>query len=111
MYSYVPRDYQSFGTYGYAKAFDDSFALVARPGQPIGRLLFQQYRAKVMDAGLGGWTIKIPPSGVRKLVKEARENGLVNPSERISAAAANESRPGSRVSRRIKAGLIRPRRS
>ncbi len=64
----------------YAKAFDDLLALVARTGQPISRQLFQQYRAEMVDAGLGGSTINVRLSGVRKLVTEARENGLVDPS-------------------------------
>lgn len=64
----------------YAKAFDDFFALAARTGQPISRLLFQQYRAEMVDAGLGGSTINVRLSAVRKLVNEARENGLVDPS-------------------------------
>ena len=65
----------------YAKAFDDLLALVARTGQPISRQLFQQYRAEMVDAGLGGSTINVRLSGVRKLVNEARENGLVDPSD------------------------------
>lgn len=64
----------------YAKAFDDLLALAIRTGQPITRQLFQQYRAEMVDAGLGGSTINVRLSGVRKLVKEARENGLLDPS-------------------------------
>lgn len=63
----------------YGKAFDDFLALAVRTGQPIGRQLFQQYRAEMVDAGLGGSTINVRLSGVRKLVNEARENGLVDP--------------------------------
>jgi integrase len=65
----------------YAKAFDDLLALIARTGQPISRLLFQQYRAEMVDAGLGSSTINVRLSGVRKLINEARENGLVDPSD------------------------------
>ena len=64
----------------YAKAFDDFLALALRTGRPISRQLFQQYRAEMVDAGLGGSTINVRLSGVRKLVKEARENGLIDPS-------------------------------
>ncbi len=64
----------------YAKAFDDLLALAVRTGQPITRQLFQQYRAEMVDAGLGGSTINVRLSGVRKLVNEARENGLIDPS-------------------------------
>ena len=64
----------------YAKAFDDFLALALRTGQPISRQLFQQYRAEMVDAGLGGSTINVRLSGVRKLVNEACENGLIDPS-------------------------------
>jgi len=64
----------------YEKAFDDLLALVMRTGQPVTRQLFQQYRAQMVDAGLGSSTINVRLSGVRKLVNEARENGLVDPS-------------------------------
>jgi integrase len=64
----------------YEKAFDDLLALTIRTGQPISRQLFQQYRAEMVDAGLGGSTINVRLSGVRKLVKEARENDLIDPS-------------------------------
>ena len=49
----------------YAKAFDDLIALSARTGRPISRPLFQQYRAEMVDAGLGGSTINVRLSGVR----------------------------------------------
>ena len=65
----------------YAKAFDDLLALGARTGKPISRLLFLEYRAEMVDAGLGSSTINVRLSGVRKLVNEARENGLVDPSD------------------------------
>ncbi len=65
----------------YGKAFDDFLALAARTGQSISRQLFQQYRAQMVDAGLGSSTINVRLSGVRKLVNEARENGLVDPSD------------------------------
>jgi site-specific recombinase XerC len=64
----------------YAKAFDDFLALAMRTGQPVCRQLFQQYRAEMVDAGLGSSTINVRLSAVRKLVREARENGLVDPS-------------------------------
>ncbi len=62
----------------YAKAFDDFLALAVRTGQPVSRQLLQQYRAEMVDAGLGGSTINVRLSGVRKLVKEAGESGLVD---------------------------------
>jgi len=65
----------------YAKAFNDLLALTVRTGRPFGRQLFQQYRAEMVDAGLGSSTINVRLSGVRKLVNEARENGLIDPSD------------------------------
>ncbi len=65
----------------YGKAFDDFLGLAARTGQSISRQLFQQYRAEMVDAGLGSSTINVRLSGVRKLVNESRENGLVDPSD------------------------------
>ncbi len=65
----------------YAKAFDDLLALSMRTGQPVSRQLFQQYRAEMVDAGLGSSTINVRLSGVRKLINESRENGLVDPSD------------------------------
>ena len=55
----------------YAKAFDDFLALAVRTGQPVSRQLLQQYRAEMVDAGLGGSTINVRLSGVRKLVKDS----------------------------------------
>jgi len=65
----------------YAKAFDDLLSLVMRTGQPVSRQLFQQYRADMVDAGLGGSTINVRLSGARKLINEACENGLIDPSD------------------------------
>jgi len=64
----------------YAKAFDDLLTLAARTAQPISRQLFHHYRAEMVDAGLSSSTINVRLSGVRKLVNEARENGLIDPS-------------------------------
>jgi len=65
----------------YAKAFDDFLALTTRTGQPISRQLFQQYRAEMVDSGLGSSSINVRLSGVRKLVNEAHENGMVDSSD------------------------------
>jgi hypothetical protein len=57
----------------YAKALDDLFALSA--GRPLTRELFMEYRAS-MEA-LAPSTINVRLSAVRKLVAEARQNGLI----------------------------------
>ncbi|HEY4050382.1 MAG TPA: hypothetical protein VGM27_26260, partial [Acidobacteriaceae bacterium] len=57
----------------YAKALDDLFALSA--GRPLTRALFMEYRAS-MEA-LAPSTVNVRLSAVRKLVSEARRNGLI----------------------------------
>ena len=57
----------------YAKALDDLFALAA--GRPLTRALFMEYRAS-MEA-LAPSTVNVRLSAVRKLVAEARQNGLI----------------------------------
>jgi integrase len=57
----------------YAKALDDLFALSA--GRPLTRALFMEYRAS-MEA-LAPSTVNVRLSAVRKLVAEARRNGLI----------------------------------
>ena len=57
----------------YAKALDDLFALSA--GRPLTRALFMEYRAS-MEA-LSPSTVNVRLSAVRKLVAEARRNGLI----------------------------------
>lgn len=57
----------------YAKALDDLFALAA--GRPLTRSLFMEYRAS-MEV-LSPSTVNVRLSAVRKLVAEARKNGLI----------------------------------
>src|SRR3984957_10725592 len=57
----------------YDKALDDLFALSA--GRPLTRSLFMEYRAS-MEA-LAPSTVNVRLSAVRKLVAEARKNGLI----------------------------------
>jgi hypothetical protein len=57
----------------YAKALDDLFALSA--GRPLSRALFMEYRAS-MEA-LAPSTVNVRLSALRKLVAEARQNGLI----------------------------------
>jgi integrase len=57
----------------YAKALDDLFTLSA--GRPLTRALFMEYRAS-MEA-LAPSTVNVRLSAVRKLVAEARRNGLI----------------------------------
>jgi len=61
----------------YAKAIDDLFAFSA--GRPLSRALLMEYRA-TMDA-LSPSTVNVRLSAVRKLVLEARKNGLIGVEE------------------------------
>jgi integrase len=57
----------------YAKALDDLFAFSA--GRPLSRALLMEYRA-TMDA-LSPSTVNVRLSAVRKMVSEARKNGML----------------------------------
>lgn len=73
----------------YLKAVDNFFALIESVGRPISRALLMQYRAAMIDAGLSASTINLRLSAIRKLVREAPDNGLIDPieAERISGVA------------------------
>src|SRR5580658_7102024 len=57
----------------YAKALDDLFAFCAR--RPLSRALLMEYRASMEN--LSPSTINVRMSAIRKLVGEARQNGLI----------------------------------
>ena len=61
----------------YAKALDDLFAFPA--GRPLSRALLMEYRA-TMDA-LSSSTVNVRLSAVRKMVFEARKNGMIGAEE------------------------------
>jgi len=61
----------------YAKALDDLFAFSA--GRPLTRALVMEYRAS-MEA-LAASTINVRLSAIRKLVDEARKNGMLSAEE------------------------------
>jgi site-specific recombinase XerC len=61
----------------YARALDDLFALAA--SRPLTRALLMEYRAS-MD-GLSASTINVRLSAVRKMVAEARRNGMIGAEE------------------------------
>lgn len=67
----------------YIKALDDLIVLIARGGQPISRALVMACRAEMTDAGLSPSTINVRLSGIRKLVREARDNGLLDPASAV----------------------------
>jgi integrase len=61
----------------YAKALDDLFAFSA--GRPLSRALLMEYRA-AMDA-LSPSTVNVRLSAIRKMVFEARKNGMIGAEE------------------------------
>jgi integrase len=65
----------------YTKAFDDIFTLAS--GRAISRALIYEYRASMIDVGLSPSTINQRLCAIRKLVNEARENGLLDPAEAV----------------------------
>ena len=65
----------------YLTAFDDLIKCAA--GRPISRLILMEYRASMVAEGLSAATINQRLCGIRKLVNEARENGLIDPAEAV----------------------------
>ena len=61
----------------YAKALDDLFAFAA--GRPLTRALVMEYRASI--EALAASTINVRLSAIRKLVDEARKNGMLSAEE------------------------------
>ena len=65
----------------YLTAFDDLFELAA--GRPISRMILMGYRASMIAEGLSAATMNQRLCAIRKLVNEARENGLIDPAEAV----------------------------
>ena len=65
----------------YLAAFDDLFTLAA--GRPISRMILMEYRSSMIAAALSAATINQRLCAIRKLVNEARENGLIDPAEAV----------------------------
>jgi hypothetical protein len=61
----------------YAKALDDLFAFSA--GRPLSRALLMEYRATM--GALSPSTVNVRLSAVRKMVFEARKNGMIGAEE------------------------------
>ena len=62
----------------YAKPLDEVFALCANRSQGICRALLMEYRASMIEKGLSPSTINVRLAAVRKLVGEARRNGILD---------------------------------
>jgi integrase len=61
----------------YAKALDEVFAFSAERKQPLSRDLLMEYRAQMIARKLSPSTINVRLSAVRKLIGEARRNGIL----------------------------------
>jgi integrase len=60
----------------YAKALDDLFAFAA--GRAISRPLLMEYRASMLEKGLSASTVNMRLAAMRKLIGEARRNGMLD---------------------------------
>jgi len=70
----------------YGKALDELFALGAERRQPLSRDLLMEYRAAMLARKLSASTINVRLSAVRKLIDEARRNGIL-PADQAAAMA------------------------
>ena len=61
----------------YAKALDEVFAFSGQRKQPLSRDLLMEYRAQMIARKLSPSTINVRLSAVRKLIGEARRNGIL----------------------------------
>ncbi|MGA7316680.1 MAG: tyrosine-type recombinase/integrase [Silvibacterium sp.] len=62
----------------YAKALDEVFTLYANRSQGISRTMLMEYRASLIDRKLSPSTINVRLSAIRKLIGEARRNGILD---------------------------------
>src|ERR1035441_1417871 len=62
----------------YAKALDEAFAFSELRKQPLSRDLFMEYRDQMLARKLSPSTINVRLAAVRKLIGEAKRNGILN---------------------------------
>jgi site-specific recombinase XerD len=62
----------------YTAAFDQFFALFAATGRPVSRAMLMEFRARMVDQGLSASAINVRLAAIRKLVREARDNDLLD---------------------------------
>jgi integrase len=70
----------------YAKALDELFAFSAEQRQPLSRPLLMEYRAQMMERELSPSTMNVRLSAVRKLIGEAKRNGILGAEEAAQMA-------------------------
>jgi integrase len=82
----------------YAKALDEVFTLCANRSQGLSRALLMEYRAAMLEKKLSTSTVNVRLSAVRKLVGEARRNGIIDAEEAANLAGVpNLSQKGTRL--------------
>ena len=82
----------------YAKALDEVFALSGLRKQPLSRDLFMEYRAQMLARKLSPSTINVRLSAVRKLIGEAKRNGILSGEQAAGMAdVPNVSEQGTRL--------------
>jgi site-specific recombinase XerD len=62
----------------YARALDEVFAFSELKQQPLSRALLMEYRAAMLERNLRPSTINVLLSAVRKLIGEAKRNGILD---------------------------------
>jgi integrase len=70
----------------YGKALDELFAFSKLKQQPLSRALLMEYRAQMLKRNLSASTINVRLSAVRKLIGEAKRNGILPPELAASMA-------------------------
>src|ERR1035441_4280102 len=82
----------------YAKALDEVFAFSELRKQPLSRDLLMEYRAQMIERELSPSTINVRLAAVRKLIEEAKRNGILGAEQAAQMADITHIRqPGSRL--------------
>jgi len=82
----------------YAKALDEVYTLCANRLQGISRPLLMEYRTSMIDRKLSPSTINVRLSAIRKLIGEARRNGILDSEQAAQMAdVPNVRQQGTRI--------------
>jgi integrase len=82
----------------YAKALDEVFKLCQQRQQPLSRALLMEYRVAMLEKDLSASTVNVRLSAIRKLIGEARRNGILDAEQAAQMAdVPNVRRQGTRM--------------
>jgi integrase len=82
----------------YGKALDEVFALSELRNQPLSRDLLMEYRSQMIERKLSPSTINVRLAAVRKLIGEARRNGILGAEQAAQMAdVPNARQQGTRL--------------